>query len=354
MQFDDFSKRMIFLSIATVTVVTFAVGLITLSSNERSSLGFQFTSALVTDASMGLAFDSISPSTQLDIDDTFTVNISTAGSADAQVAAIRLQYDENYLEALSIQEASGSYIGVYKDTNRDNTSIATADVAKTGSGVFTDSEIVATAEFRVTSIDSPSTEISVTTDSQIGVTNQLGQYGSLTVNLNTSDPAPPPPPPPPPDPSPPPPEGETALYRFWSTPKQTHFYTISRTERDKLINFDPDWDYETISYYVQDPDICNDGNKPVYRFWSQTFQSHFYTMDEDEAIKLAYFDPNWSYERVAFCANPYSGDGRIPVYRFYSVVYKSHFFTISETERDKLIYNDPNWAYEGVAYYAFN
>ena len=142
------------------------------------------------------------------------------------------------------------------------------------------------------------------------------------------------------------------LYRFWSPIYRSHFFTASNRERDKLIVSDPNWLYEGVAYNVKLKQFCS-GYMPVYRFWSDRFKSHFYTIDQDEAIELAYFDHNWRYELIAFCASTTSGGGRIPVYRFYSAVYKSHFFTVSKSERDQLLFSDPNWSYEGIAYYAW-
>jgi hypothetical protein len=48
-----------------------------------------------------------------------------------------------------------------------------------------------------------------------------------------------------------------------------------------------------------------------------------------------------------------SGDGsvwKVPVYRFWSQVLECHFYTVSEEEEDNLIKNYPHiWTFEGVA-----
>ena len=42
----------------------------------------------------------------------------------------------------------------------------------------------------------------------------------------------------------------------------------------------------------------------------------------------------------------------VPVYRFYSQNYRHHFYTIDEAEKYNLITGNPNWAFEGAGFYA--
>jgi hypothetical protein len=44
-------------------------------------------------------------------------------------------------------------------------------------------------------------------------------------------------------------------------------------------------------------------------------------------------------------------DNSKPIYRFWSDTYHGHFYTISESEKNDIIANDPNWRYEGITYY---
>ena len=43
--------------------------------------------------------------------------------------------------------------------------------------------------------------------------------------------------------------GLSPIYRFWSDSKQGHFYTISAQEKENIIANDPSWSYEGISQY---------------------------------------------------------------------------------------------------------
>lgn len=147
------------------------------------------------------------------------------------------------------------------------------------------------------------------------------------------------------------------VYRFWSSRYARHFYTISQIERDKLINsYSNVWTYEGTAYYAFVTDATA-GTSPVYRFWSDRNNSHFYTMNESERDKLInqYADV-WAYEGPAFYAHAQGQQpaGTAPVYRFWSDAKNTHFYTISETEKNKVItqYSDI-YTYEGIAWYAY-
>ncbi len=110
--------------------------------------------------------------------------------------------------------------------------------------------------------------------------------------------------------------------------------------------------------------LTNDGQTvsdlnlaPVYRFWSSSVQTHFYTISEAEKEKLiSLFSDIWYYEGVAFYAYPPSiqPSSALPVYRFRSAKDSHHFYTISESEKTKLITTLPNyWIYEGIVWYAY-
>jgi subtilisin family serine protease len=149
----------------------------------------------------------------------------------------------------------------------------------------------------------------------------------------------------------------TDVYRFWSDTKQKHFYTISTAERDDVINNYPDdvWKYETIAFdsYPQ----TRVGYSPVYRFWSDTKQGHFYTINESEKsfVENNYPDEVWKLEGIAYYASSVNSIGTKPLYRFWSDTKQSHFYTSDTTERDAVINNYPDevWRYEMIAYYIY-
>ena len=145
----------------------------------------------------------------------------------------------------------------------------------------------------------------------------------------------------------------TPIYRFWSDTYNGHFYTGTHSEKKEVVdNFNNEvWYFEGVGYYAYPTNYC-EGKDEVYRFWSSTYDHHFYTTDEAERDGLIANDPNWAYEGLVFCAQKNASFGTSPVYRFWSENYKAHFYTISESEKINIENNDPNWSYEGIAYYA--
>jgi hypothetical protein len=98
------------------------------------------------------------------------------------------------------------------------------------------------------------------------------------------------------------------VYRFWSGTFGHHFYTISGYERDFVIATWPDvWNYEGPVFYAYTSQIS--GTSPVYRFWSNIFLGHFYTISEYERdFVIATWPDVWNYEGPVFYALPYTGE----------------------------------------------
>jgi hypothetical protein len=146
------------------------------------------------------------------------------------------------------------------------------------------------------------------------------------------------------------------VYRFWSPSLDRYFYTISESERgDLLANFASVWNYEGVVYraYIDDADP---NVSPVYRFWSNSLKGHFYTIDESERNRLInQYSYVWTYEGVAFYAYPVGKQPSWarPVYRFWSPAWSTHFYTISEAEKASMQTKHSDiWTYEGIAWYA--
>ena len=91
----------------------------------------------------------------------------------------------------------------------------------------------------------------------------------------------------------------------------------------------------------------------VHRFWSNRYRGHFFTISEPETDHVyANLSRDWSYEGVAYYVYPDASAGGAPVYRFWSNRYKHHFFTVSEAEKDNIVANlSSDWSYEGIAFY---
>lgn len=154
--------------------------------------------------------------------------------------------------------------------------------------------------------------------------------------------------------------GLLPLYRFWSEEKKHHFFTINNDEKNHVLNTYSEytWKYEDVAFFANRPEQCYERiSQPIYRFWSDTQQGHFYTMSEAEKNHIASTYPShvWRYEGVGFCSDKDSTYGGKPVHRFWSDTQKGHFYTIDEEEKNHIINSYPSnvWRYEGVAFYAF-
>ncbi len=157
-------------------------------------------------------------------------------------------------------------------------------------------------------------------------------------------------------PSPTPTPSAAPVYRFWSDTYNGHFYTISRTERDKLIQNFPEsvWKYEGVAYgaYSQP----QQGTVPLYRFWSAKHNGHFYTTSATERDRVIAGYPRdvWQYETVAYHVFPGSSTAAqtVSVSRFWSATYLHHFYTASATEAEKVKSTYPRhvWQYETVGF----
>jgi hypothetical protein len=147
------------------------------------------------------------------------------------------------------------------------------------------------------------------------------------------------------------------VYRFWSDTYHGHFYTMDESEKDYLIAYDPNWNFEGRMWgaYKSRTGVVGDGGlSGVYRFWSETYKHHFYTINDAERIYvMENMDDVWEYEGVAYYAWPSATGDTKPVYRFWSDTYQGHFYTMSEAERDYVInnYSDNVWRYEGEAWW---
>jgi thermitase len=139
------------------------------------------------------------------------------------------------------------------------------------------------------------------------------------------------------------------VYRFWSDAKQGHFFTSSVTEKESILINDFSWKYEGMGFNAHTTQIA--GTYPVYRFWSDTKQHHFYTISLIERNSVTTNDSSWTYEGVAYYAYIDWQLETTAVYRFWSDIKQGHFYTASLAEKNSIIANDSSWKYEGVAWY---
>lgn len=152
-----------------------------------------------------------------------------------------------------------------------------------------------------------------------------------------------------------------AVTRFWSNTYKGHFYTADASEAAYVDTNYPNevWSNEGAVFRVYNPLICEGAPPgiciPVYRFWSDTYRHHFYTISESERDSVAANMPEWRYEGVVYAANtgayPYP---YMPLYRFWSNTYRGHFYTTSDAEKTNIMNNMSEWQYEGIAYYVID
>ncbi len=147
------------------------------------------------------------------------------------------------------------------------------------------------------------------------------------------------------------------VYRFWSDTYKHHFFTISKSERDQIMSTykNKEWRYEGIAFRAYTLTDCS--SERVYRFWSDTYRGHFYTISsaEKNLVISSYPDNVWRYEGEAYCAKSSSSVNAVPLYRFWSDTYNGHFYTASSAEKNFIIQNYPSniWRYEQVGYYVY-
>jgi hypothetical protein len=145
-----------------------------------------------------------------------------------------------------------------------------------------------------------------------------------------------------------------AVYHFQSAGGEKHFYTMSESEKEKLLKSPSKaWIYDGPAFYAF-PDDTDPDSKPVYRFWSAKMGLHYYTISEAEKSQRV-DSSDWTYEGVAFYAYPAGQQPAwaLPVYRFWSSTYSSYLYTNSETEKKDLINKSATlWAYQGIVWYA--
>ncbi len=151
----------------------------------------------------------------------------------------------------------------------------------------------------------------------------------------------------------------STVYRFWSPTTSRHFYTMNVAERDYIIDtYSSDvWTYEGPVFSAYATHYVS-GLAPVYRFWSPSLSSHFYTIsqEEKEHVINTYSSSVWTYEGIAFYAYPPEGGpvaGTSPVYRFWNDRDGAHFYTMSEEERAHILNTYAFFIDEGIAFYAY-
>jgi thermitase len=133
----------------------------------------------------------------------------------------------------------------------------------------------------------------------------------------------------------------TPVYRHYSPSRGSHFYTTDLNESNIIRS--QGWNYEGVAWYV----LSTPNSKPVYRHYSPSRGRHFYTTSLNESNTIR--SQGWNYEGVAWYAS--ETPTSYPVYRHYSPTRRAHFYTRDSNESN--IIRSQGWGYEGIEYYAF-
>lgn len=142
----------------------------------------------------------------------------------------------------------------------------------------------------------------------------------------------------------------TAVYRFFNTITDTHFYTASETERDIVIGI-PQFQFEGTAFFAEEEQV--DGTAPVYRFFNLATGTHFYTISEEERQSVQENLPQFQFEGIAYYANTEPTGDSIPLFRSFNTETSAHFYTASENEHRTVLDTLDQFSGEGVGYYVF-
>ena len=144
----------------------------------------------------------------------------------------------------------------------------------------------------------------------------------------------------------------TGVYRFFDTGDGTHFFTADPTERDQLIATRPDLTFEGVGIDAVSLSAADPNAEAVYRFFSTTDGTHFFTSSSTERDSVEATRPDLTYEGVGFYEDRTQQPSDSAVYRFFDTVHGTHLYTSDETERASILQSRPDLTLEGIGFYA--
>lgn len=101
------------------------------------------------------------------------------------------------------------------------------------------------------------------------------------------------------------PTRSSPTYLFHNKATGAQFWTLSGPEKDRLLRvYHELWTFEGVGWYAYASPDARPGLLPVYRFWSPARGKHFYTMSESEREKLLAESAGgtWIFEGAVFYA----------------------------------------------------
>ncbi|MEO1339741.1 MAG: hypothetical protein AAFV28_01040 [Cyanobacteria bacterium J06635_13] len=150
-------------------------------------------------------------------------------------------------------------------------------------------------------------------------------------------------------------EGEP-VFQLVNVDGSSQFYTTSETERDLILESDPDFESKGVSFLGAEAPSEGDefaGISSVSRFLNTDNDTYLYTTDANEIAAINSDLDNFVFEGTAYYAFDSQEEGTIPVYRVYNSELDQHSFTTSVAERDSLISADfvQQGGEDGIAFY---
>lgn len=142
------------------------------------------------------------------------------------------------------------------------------------------------------------------------------------------------------------------VYRFFDSNYGTHFFSASVSEKDTIMATRSDLVYEGVGLQSIDPASSDPNASPVYRFFDETYGTHFFTASASERDTVIATRSDLAYEGTGFIEHTAQQSGDTPVYRFFDTKYGTHFYTADANERATVIATRPDLVDEGVGFYA--
>jgi hypothetical protein len=143
------------------------------------------------------------------------------------------------------------------------------------------------------------------------------------------------------------------IFRFYRAGTGGHLYTVSISERDKIINtLSSTYKYEGIRNKVLPAvtTIVEPNMVKVERFFNIKSGTHRYTYNPSLIATLK-ANSAFKAEGIRFTAFSAAAAGRLPMYEFYNSTTGGYFYTASESEKSKVLANIPQMKYQGIVFY---
>lgn len=144
----------------------------------------------------------------------------------------------------------------------------------------------------------------------------------------------------------------TGVYRFFDTGDGTHFFTSSGAERDQLMASRPDLTYEGAGFSAVDLSSYDPNTEAVYRFFSTTDGTHFFTTSASERDSVEASRADLTFEGTGFYEHSIQEAGDSPVYRFFDTLHGTHLYTGDAAEHASILATRPDLTPEGIGFYA--